>query len=232
MNRALGYDPRGYRFESYYEYNYFRTFCFFNFKINTFGKKVLIFYLYCMKEKILELRRNGKSIKQIAKELNCAKSTVSYHCNKAGLGGDGINRKILTEYEIDKIKELYINFITKNVLAEEFGVSVYEVEKHIKGLKRYSRFDESLTKKQKQVIVVTEKRRKLKEMAIEYKGGKCEKCGYDKCKSALEFHHLDPTQKDFGVGSGHTRSWDKIKKELNKCIMVCSNCHREIHNCV
>ena len=201
-------------------------------KLTLLVKRFEFYIFVVMKEKILELRINGKSMKQIARELGCAHSTVSYHCNKAGLGGDGINRKILTEYEIDKIKELYINFITKNVLAEEFGVSVYEIEKHIKGLKRYSRFDESLTKKQKQVIVVTEKRRKLKEMAIEYKGGKCEKCGYDKCKSALEFHHLDPTQKDFGVGSGHTRSWDKIKKELNKCIMVCSNCHREIHNCV
>ena len=77
---------------------------------------------------------------------------------------------------------------------------------------------------------VQKRRRKIKEMSIEYKGGRCEKCGYDKCNGALEFHHLDPEQKDFGIGNkGYTRSWEKIKSELDKCIMVCANCHREIH---
>ncbi|QEG09033.1 HNH endonuclease [Aeromonas phage 4_4572] len=67
-------------------------------------------------------------------------------------------------------------------------------------------------------------------MAVDYKGGKCEKCGYDKFIGALEFHHLNPEQKDFSLGDkGYTRSWDKIKDELDKCIMVCSNCHKEIH---
>ena len=77
----------------------------------------------------------------------------------------------------------------------------------------------------------TQKRRdKVKELAVEYKGGKCEICGYNKCIQALEFHHKDPAQKDFGIGAkGYTRSWEKIQKELDKCIMVCANCHREIH---
>ena len=68
-------------------------------------------------------------------------------------------------------------------------------------------------------------------MAVEYKGGCCEKCGYKKYIGALEFHHLDPNEKDFGIADkGFIRSWDKIKKELDKCILVCSNCHKEIHN--
>jgi hypothetical protein len=70
----------------------------------------------------------------------------------------------------------------------------------------------------------------IKIQAVEYKGGKCEKCGYNKCIGALEFHHKDPNAKDFGIASkGYTRSWEKVKKELDKCILVCSNCHREIH---
>ena len=74
------------------------------------------------------------------------------------------------------------------------------------------------------------KRDRLKEKAIIYKGNKCCICGYDKCNGALEFHHIDPEQKDFGIGDkGHTRSWQKTKDELDKCIMVCANCHREIH---
>lgn len=77
----------------------------------------------------------------------------------------------------------------------------------------------------------TQKRReKIKVMAIAYKGGKCQCCGYDKCSQALEFHHIDPTQKDFGLGAkGYTRSWEKNKEELDKCVIVCANCHREIH---
>ncbi|UYL05113.1 hypothetical protein DIDNDMLP_00128 [Klebsiella phage KP13-7] len=78
---------------------------------------------------------------------------------------------------------------------------------------------------------VSERRRQLKILAVEYKGGCCEKCGYNKCIAALEFHHLDPSQKDFSISKeGVTRSFDKIKTELDKCIMVCANCHREIHD--
>ena len=77
---------------------------------------------------------------------------------------------------------------------------------------------------------VRRRRYRLKEKAVEYKGGKCEICGYDKCIDALEFHHKNPEEKDFGISSGETKSWEKIKKELDKCIMLCANCHREIHS--
>ena len=77
---------------------------------------------------------------------------------------------------------------------------------------------------------VSKRRRKIKEMAIEYKGSKCHFCGYDKYIGALEFHHLDPSIKEFGLSmSGLTRSWEKTKKELDKCVIICSNCHRELH---
>lgn len=77
---------------------------------------------------------------------------------------------------------------------------------------------------------VQRRRYRLKEKAVEYKGGKCELCGYNKCIDALEFHHKNPDEKDFGISSGETRSWGKIKNELDKCIMLCANCHREIHS--
>ena len=72
------------------------------------------------------------------------------------------------------------------------------------------------------------RRKKLREMALEYKGAKCQNCGYDKCIQALEFHHLDPSIKDFSL-SGVTKSWKNLKIELDKCILLCANCHREIH---
>jgi len=81
------------------------------------------------------------------------------------------------------------------------------------------------------VDAVDRRRRLLKQKAVEYKGNSCINCGYNKCLAALEFHHIDPTQKDFALSNdGHTRSWEEIKNELDKCILVCANCHREIHN--
>jgi 5-methylcytosine-specific restriction endonuclease McrA len=77
---------------------------------------------------------------------------------------------------------------------------------------------------------VQRRRVRIKEMAVEYKGGKCERCGYCKSLKAMEFHHIDPTQKDFGIGyKGRTRSWEVVKAELDKCILLCANCHREVH---
>lgn len=81
------------------------------------------------------------------------------------------------------------------------------------------------------VVAVSKRRKKIKVMAIEYKGSKCSICGYNKCVDALDFHHLDKTKKDFNLSAeGHTRSWSRVKQELDKCILVCSNCHREIHS--
>ena len=60
-------------------------------------------------------------------------------------------------------------------------------------------------------------------------GGECIKCGYNKNISALEFHHLNSKDKDFHFGSTNTTNIDKIRQELSKCILVCANCHREIH---
>lgn len=64
------------------------------------------------------------------------------------------------------------------------------------------------------------------------RGGKCERCGYDKNLGALDFHHRDPNEKEFQIdlrrlGNGNL---DKLKQELDKCDLLCANCHREIHN--
>lgn len=69
----------------------------------------------------------------------------------------------------------------------------------------------------------------VKERAVKYKGGKCAECGYSRCLQALDFHHLDPSQKDFSIAGSHNRSWEKIKAELDKCICLCKNCHAEVH---
>lgn len=79
------------------------------------------------------------------------------------------------------------------------------------------------------IRAVTKRRRVLKLKAVELMGGKCKLCGYDKHPGVLEFHHVDPSQKSFGIGEdGCSRSWAKIQAELKKCVLLCANCHREV----
>jgi len=74
-----------------------------------------------------------------------------------------------------------------------------------------------------------ERLRKLKQQAIDYKGGNCVRCGYNRCQASLVFHHRDPEKKD--PNWRRMRSWclDRIKKELDKCDLLCRNCHGEVH---
>ena len=63
----------------------------------------------------------------------------------------------------------------------------------------------------------------------EHLGGRCIKCGYDKCLKALEFHHLDPSKKDFTISNDHFKLKEAVE-EVKKCILICSNCHKELHD--
>ena len=72
-------------------------------------------------------------------------------------------------------------------------------------------------------------RRKLKRKAVEYLGGKCSRCGYSRCISALTFHHRKPSEKEFSFGEIRWKSWDDMVKELKKCDLLCRNCHAEEH---
>lgn len=88
-------------------------------------------------------------------------------------------------------------------------------ERKQKTLKRY--YDRGVERKQK---------------LLEIKGGQCIKCGYCKCSRALEFHHRDPKTKNFSLTMREIAgfAWDTVLAELNKCDLVCSNCHREIED--
>ena len=85
-------------------------------------------------------------------------------------------------------------------------------------------------RRQYNIDSVKRRRKKLRLMAIEQAGGKCMCCGYNKYPEVLEFHHKNPAKKEFGIGQrGLTRSWKRIKAEVEKCNLLCANCHREIH---
>lgn len=72
-------------------------------------------------------------------------------------------------------------------------------------------------------------RQRTKQALVDYKGGSCVRCGYSRCLAALEFHHTDPNEKDFTISGSLVANIEKMKIEVDKCILVCSNCHREIH---
>ena len=77
---------------------------------------------------------------------------------------------------------------------------------------------------------VAKRRTKVRKLAIDLKGGRCRICGYDSWIGALEFHHPDPSKKDFSISAdGTTRSWERVRQEVDKCILLCANCHREVH---
>jgi hypothetical protein len=75
----------------------------------------------------------------------------------------------------------------------------------------------------------TADQRRRKQELINYKGGKCQTCGYCKYNGALDFHHIDPTKKEFAPSKLNNWSVERAKSELDKCVLLCSNCHREIH---
>lgn len=69
----------------------------------------------------------------------------------------------------------------------------------------------------------------VKRKAVSILGNKCSRCGYDKYIGALEFHHRDAKKKDFAISKNANRRWEVVEREVRKCDLLCSNCHKEVH---
>lgn len=174
---------------------------------------------------ILELVKSGLSYKEIKKELGCGLSTISYHCKKEGIKSKHTSQKIDID-TIHKINELYQSGLTANEVGKNLGISKKTILKYLENVRSRKLTENQLKSNKVQQVIIW--RRKAKIKLVEYKGGECERCGYKKCIDALEFHHKNPSEKDFTI-SGKSWSFERLKKEVDKCIMVCSNCHKEIH---
>lgn len=120
-----------------------------------------------MRDKILELRKQGLSLRKIAKQVGLDKTTIDYYCNT------------------EKFNERQNNY-----------------------------------------------RRNIRKKLIDIYGGKCNICNYNKSHSALDFHHKNAEEKTFGISEGLRLkySYEKLFNESKKCILICSNCHHEIHD--
>lgn len=168
-------------------------------------------------KEIIALYKDGGSIIKIAKRLKISKSTVSKYINNVGLSKYESPIEITGEL-LEKLQKDYDSGSPKKVIGKKYRIALYRLNKLIK--------PKALTKYE----VLKNRRIRIKEEFINYKGGKCSICGYSKCYSALEFHHLNPSEKDFTIAQNSSYKNMKIlKKELDKCILVCANCHREIH---
>lgn len=77
---------------------------------------------------------------------------------------------------------------------------------------------------------INRKSKKKKKNFIASFKEKCINCGYSESKAALDFHHTKTSQKKFLLSKGHHYSYEKIKKEIQKCIVLCANCHRTKHH--
>jgi hypothetical protein len=122
--------------------------------------------------------------------------------------------------------------------AEKLGIGYSTLRKYIKhhGIEHNSRKNKdapTFDRKKYQVKTVTKFRRKRKLDALNYLGGmKCSSCGYDKpIPSVYAFHHKDPKEKDISFGKMKTNcvKWEIFQAELDKCIILCHNCHAELH---
>lgn len=157
--------------------------------------------------------KSGLSTYKIAKLLNSSQTNVRYWLNKYGLKTKPLKRTCITI--VNGIKMKHCPKCNNDLSLDNF----YGTDK---------RPIHSYCKKCTNDLTISTQQN-LKKRAVKYKGGKCCKCGYDKCIAALEFHHIDPSIKDFNISKRYSKM-EKVNKELDKCILVCANCHREIHN--
>jgi hypothetical protein len=75
----------------------------------------------------------------------------------------------------------------------------------------------------------SERRKARKRRLVDLKGGQCEKCGYSKSLAGLHFHHKDPTIKEFEIKHVFGMKMDTLLREIEKCSLLCANCHAEEH---
>lgn len=136
--------------------------------------------------------------------------------------------RTVTEEEIKEIQAFYDEGNGLTACQKKYGYCRATLVKYLKTRPPYgSNLSDEERRKNKSKAVVAWRIR-AKEKLVEYKGGKCSVCGYSKYIGNLTFHHLNPEEKDFNI-SGKSYSIECLKKEVDKCVLLCHICHGELH---
>ena len=170
------------------------------------------------KEQLKQLIEKNYSTYDIAKELKCSQCVIKNRLKLFELKSHSIwsTLRIQTKKEIEEgYKTCPQCHRKKSLIAENF---------YLKNNGKFHYWCKECNDR-----ITYQKQFNRKKQCVEYLGKKCFICGYDKYLGALDFHHIDPTQKKFNISKLKTYSWNVLKIELNKCICVCRNCHAEIH---
>lgn len=178
-----------------------------------------------METEIVEMRKNGATYKEILSKFDISKDKLRKICRQYKLNIS--SNRIGFDVNIDDMQDYYNECKSSLKVSKKFNISKSTVLKYIITDKKTKMTDDERKKSKVKYVIDWRKDKKIK--LIEYKGGGCEICGYNKSIRSLSFHHKDSNEKDFGI-SAKSYSYEKLKKEVDKCILVCSNCHGEIHD--
>jgi transposase-like protein len=201
----------------------------------------------------------GRSIESIAREVGKHPSTVSHWMAKYGLVSAFADRHaakgspdrealvalVEEDLTIQQMAErLGLGATTVRYWLRKYGLStarargsrppgermaIRECRRHGYSVWVRSGAGGRLRCKQCRSAAVTARRRRVKRQLVEEAGGCCVLCGYDRFPGALQFHHLDPAEKSFGISvQGVARSLEKARAEAAKCVLMCANCHAEV----
>lgn len=175
---------------------------------------------------VILYRKNHDNYNQIIEKTKLSLDKIVKICREYNLN----DYQIPNEYEIGEMTKYYNEVKSLKKVASKFGWCYKTIRKYIMPTGKYLTTEEYNIKRKKDLSRYVVKWRQDKKIKlVEYKGGECEKCGYKKSISALSFHHKDPNEKDFSISS-KSYSFERLKQEVDKCMLVCQNCHIEIHD--
>jgi transposase len=171
-------------------------------------------------EQLRPLVARGMTLIEIAGEVDRSIATVRYWLRKHGLRTRGRRgRAPIAPAEL-VAEARAAGRRTLEAECPRHGLGTFVIERSGRARCRQCRMDR-----------VAERRRAVKRILVEEAGGCCARCGYDRCIGALQFHHRDPTQKQFGLAhKGRAIALERLREEAAKCTLVCANCHAEIEH--
>ena len=171
------------------------------------------------RSEIAQLKLEGMTYKEIQEQTGVAKGTISTILTEIGLGKS--KPVEITDDLLEKIQNRYNEIGNIKKVAAEFRISYTRLSKY--------NLNRTVIKSKSNYDHVKDRRIGNKQYLVEYKGNKCQLCGYNKCNKALEFHHIDPSTKEFSICTNLNRALEDLIIEVDKCVLLCSNCHKEVH---